>query len=559
MVAVRISRESIEVGALAPATAGVTRIDAEVAVAAQETTTGRARVSRVVMEVLGRRTPVASVTRLDTEVAALAQSTTTGRARVSRVSAEMGARIIRRASVTRLDAEVAVPAQQATTGRARISRISIESLARRGASGRVVPLALASGIEVFLHNWVDEATLLTRYTTDVSVSPNTGAESRRGLVLKPERNLKFLWHLHGNDDFSKNRIDRLLVMLRKLTDERIAVPLYMDQRELSASYLSTDDTVFFDTTKARFFPGARVVAVQLDYNGSYKSHSFHLISTMEDDRLTFTADLGVAVPVGSLIIPMIDCEVTLEAKAKYVSALNVAVSLELTEVAGASQLPPVRSDTPSGSQTFDDVPIFDYEPDWLEGIEKGRVRDGQKYRQGRTNRVFKAAGRSREWHKLDLTGLRSPCASDTRSDVWRVIEFFDTRRGRLRSFWHIDHEYLWQAESIDAGGAFVGVHEFGDFADFEDELEGGHVGIVMKDGTFYVREAVTVQQVLTVYRITVDPPLPSGLSAADVVRIARARRSRFVKDEIEERWKHSGYMGTNVEIIETLEEKNVET
>jgi hypothetical protein len=255
---------------------------------------------------------------------------------------------------------------------------------------------------------------------------------------------------------------------------------------------------------------------------------------------------------------MMDCEVTLEAKAKQVTALNVAVTLEMTEVAGASQLPPTKSDNPSGAQTFDDVPIFDYDPDWVDGIEKGRIRDGQKYRQGRTNRVYKAAARSRQWHKLDLTGLRAPCASDSRSDVWRVVEFFDTRRGRLRSFWHIDHEYLWSVESFDPSGNFVGVSEFGDFTDFEAELEGGFVGIVMKDGTFYVREAVTVQQVLTVYRITVDPPLPAGLDPADVARIARARRSRFNSDELQENWKHTGYMGTSVEIVETLEEKDVE-
>jgi hypothetical protein len=228
-------------------------------------------------------------------------------------------------------------------------------------------------------------------------------------------------------------------------------------------------------------------------------------------------------------------------------------------VAGASQLPPVKSDTPSGGQTFEDVPIFDYDPDWIQGIEKGRIRDGQKFRQGRTNKITTNAARSREWHKLNLTGLRGACADTARADVWRVVEFFDTRRGRLRSFWHIDQEQVWEIESIDAGGTFIGVNEFGDFDDFEAELEGEWIGLVMKDGTMYVREAVTVQQVLTVYRITVSPDLPAGLDVNDVVRIARARRSRFDKDELEERWKHSGYMGTTVEIIETLEEKNVET
>ncbi len=558
MVTVRVSRESIEVGALAPATAGVTRLDSEVSVLAKEDVGGTARVSRVCIEVLAKRSPTASVTRLDSEVSVLAQEASTGDVLISRQSIEVGARVIKRASVTRLDSEVSVLAKQFSVEDVRISRISIESLARRGASGLVEPLPLADGIEVFLHNWVDEAELTTRYMTDVSVSPNSGAESRRGLVLKPERTLSLLWQIHACDEFSRNRLDRLLVMLRKLTNERIAIPLYMDQRELSAAYDSTDSTVFFDTSKGRWFTGARVVIIQLDYAGSYASHSFHIIESMEDDRLNLDATIGVDVAAGSLIIPMIDCEVTLEAKAKYFTALSAAVKMEVMEVAGASQLPPVRSDTPSGTPTFDEVPIFDYDPDWVQGIEKGRVRDGQRYQQGRTTRVYTAAERSREWHKLNFSGLRD-CGSIEREDIWRVVEFFDTRQGRLRSFWHIDQEQIWEADSIDAGGAFIGITEFGDFTDFEDELEGGWIGLVMKDGTQYVREAVNVQQVLTVYRITVDPVLPAGLDVNDVVRVSRARRSRFDKDELQERWKHTGYMGTSVEIVETLNETDVET
>lgn len=558
MVAVRVSRVSAEIGALAPATAGVTRLDAEVAVKAQGASTGSVRVSRVSMEVLARRQPTAGVTRLDAEVAVKAQGASTGRALVSRLSMEVGARVIRRASVTRLDAEVAVKAQAASAGRVRASRLSMEAGARRGSAGAVSPLAVPAGWEVFLHNWIEEAVLNTRYLTDVSTSATTGAESRRGLVLKPARTLSLLWQVHSSDDNARLRMDRLLVMLRKLTNERGPVPLYMDQRDLDQAYSAADTEIFFDTSKARFFTGARVVIVQLDFCGSYASHSFHIIDSMQDDRLTFATPLGVDVAAGSIVIPMIDCEVSLEAKYKMVTAGNIAVTMQLDEIAGASQLPALKSDMPSNAQTFDNAPIFDYLPDWISGIEKGRIRHGQKYGQGRTERVYTTSERSREWHKLNFTGLRGACAATVRDDVWRVVEFFDTRRGRLRSFWHIDHEQVWEIESIDAGGAFVGVHEINDFADFEAELEGEWIGIEMNDGTMYVREAVTVQQVLTVFRITVDPALPAGLDVNDVVRIARARRTRFMSDELEERWRHSGYMGTNVELIEVLEEHNTE-
>lgn len=557
MVAVKVSRQSLEAGALAPAQAAAGRLDAEVATPLQAATSGKAQVTRMTAEVCGRNPGTARVTRLDAEAATKLQAPTSGKAQVTRMSAEVGARNLKIAVATRLDAEVATRLQASTAGRALVSRITAEVAAHRGASGPVEPLPLASGIEVFLHNWASEAVLRTSFLTDVSVAPASGAESRRGLVSKPQRTLSLSWHQYGDDGAQRARIDRLLVMLRKLTDERVAVPLYMDQVELAASYGSGVDTIFFDTSKGRYFLGARVVIVQLDYAGQYKSHSFHLIEDLQDDRLVFTANLGVAVPAGSLVMPMIDCEVTLEAKSKLVSALMYQVDLELVEVAGASQLPPVKTDMPTNAQVFSDAPIFEYEPDWLDSIETGRNRQGERYQQGRTSLVWAAAGRSRQTHAMSFTGLRGACAPSTRDDIWRIVEFWETRRGRLRSFWLIDQEQVWTPASIDPTGNFVGVNEIGNFADFQAELQGEWIGLVMADGTEYVRQAVTVQQVLTVFRITVSPVLPTNLDVTQVVRISRGRRTRFDSDELEERWSSAGYLSTQLSFLETLEEKNV--
>jgi len=372
----------------------------------------------------------------------------------------------------------------------------------------------------------------------------TGAESRRGLVLKPDRTMRLVWQMDDDE-----RLDRLYVMLRKLTDERLAIPLYCDQRELDAAYTSADDTVFFDTTKGRWAFGARVVIVQFDYAGQYDSHSFHIIDDMEDDRLVFDATLGVNVAAQSIILPMMDCEVELEAEIVHATGKNAKVTLEVSEVQGASALPPVKADFPSDAQVFDDAPIFDIDPDWSQGIKKGRKRAGKSYSQGRGQRVLTEGDRSREMHDIVLVG--------DREEMWRVIEFFDTRRGMLRSFWFTDFEFIWNTAEIDASGNFIGVSELGDLDDFKAELEGEWIGLVMADGSVYVREVTTVQQVLTVYRCTVTPALPAGLDASDAVRVARARRTRFASDEMDEVWKHTGLMKTRLRFIEVLEEKDV--
>lgn len=552
MADARISRLNVEVVADPGAIPGVTRLDAEVATLGAGASTDPVQVSRVCFEVLAANPDVIALSRLDAEVATLAEQSTASEAvMVSRVSFEALLQVVNRTAISRLDAEVATPGTQyAPAIPIAVSRLSLEAVTRRGSAGLVNPLDLVAGIEVFLHNWVSECTLRTSYLTSIATSPETGSESRRGLKLKPERTMKLVWEEGSNDDLDRARLDRMLVMLRKLTNDRVAIPLYMDQQELAQAYTQFDDTVFFNTSKGRWFLGARVVIVQLDACGSYASHSFHIISDMEDDRLVFDALLGVNVLAGSVILPMMDCEVVLEVALRQPSALHARLELEVQEVAGSSALPPVKADTPSGAYTFDSVPIFDIEPDWSEAIDLGRNRQGQQYRQGRTNRVYKAAARSRQTHRFFVSG--------DRDDSWRVIEFFDTRRGALRNFWLIDQQQVWECAEIDPVGTYVSVNELGDFADFQAELQGEWIGLVMRDGTIYVREAVTVQQILTIYRITVDPLLPAGLDFNDVVRIARGRRTRFLSDELEERWKNNCYMSTTLEFLETLEEKQAD-
>jgi len=357
--------------------------------------------------------------------------------------------------------------------------------------------------------------------------------------------MALVWELDDED-----RMDRLLVMLRKLTNERIAVPLYLDQIELNAAYGSADTTLFIDTTTGRWFIGARVVIIQVGISGGYVSHSFHLISSKQTDRIVLTTALGVNVAATSIIMPMIDCEVVLEAGMEKQTTCHGRVELEVSEVFGASQLPAVKADFPRGAQSFGDYPIFDINPDWIDGIQVGRDRQGKIFRRGRSTVVSVSATRSRQTNRLFMSG--------NRDEMWKNVEFFDTRRGRLRAFFLIDYEFVWEVADVDVSGNFIGIMPKGDFTDFQDELLGGFVGIVMRDGTFYVRNAVTIQQVFTVFRITVDPPLPSGILVADIDRVARARHTRYSSDEMVEKWFHTCYMQVEQEFLETLQEKIVD-
>lgn len=548
MVEVRISRESVEVLADEGTVGAVNRLDAQVLALGDNT--DEVQASRVAIEVLGQEPPVCSATRLDSQVLALGDNP--DEVQVSRLVIEVLGAGDAEAAVSRLDAQVLALGDNPAP--VQISRIAGEALARQGSAGPVVPLALADDAYIFLHNWATQARMSTSFRTDVSISPDSGAESRRGLGVKPTRTLDLEWTICDSKTTtginSLEQLERLEVLLRRLGDQRFQVPIYMDQQELDASYLSSATVINVRTDQGRFFPGARIAIVQLDFCHQPVSFSFHQISDLTNTTITLTSALGVAVAAGSLVFPVMDCEVLLEVDANYSTARVPSVKMTVTEAPGASQLPPIKSDTPTGAElAHDDRPVWYEEPDWSRGITKGRSRQGSRQRGGRADFVSTEGERSRQTHRFEVTGNR-----DT---IWGALEFFETRRGRLRSFWHIDQDQYFELVDIDPAGTFVGISENTlDLADTQEEFDA--LGLVMSDGKHYVTDVSNILQILTVFRVSFVNPLPSGLLLADHHRVARARLVRFSQDEFVETWEHTGYGTAGIDIIEVLNEQDFE-
>lgn len=428
-----------------------------------------------------------------------------------------------------------------------VSRVVVECLARQGSAGPVIPLPLADDTNIFLHNWATKASMTTSFRTNVATSPDSGAEARRGLTVKPFRVLDLEWQLCPGV-LELEDLERLEVSLRRLTDKRFQMPIYMDQDELDASYLSIDDTVLTNTKIRRFFPGQRIVIVEMDGDFQPTDFSFHIIDGMTNAQLTFVAPLGRAIPAGSIIMPMMDCEVTLQVQASYLTSRVPTIKMTVSEAPGASQLPPVKSDTPTGAQiAHDDRPIWFEEPDWSTGVTKSRERHGSRSTDGRADFVSVEGDRSRQGHRFRING--------SREEMWACLEFFETRRGRLRSFWHIDQDQYFNLVDIDVAGGFVGIAEDNlDLADTQEEFD--NLGLVMADGSHYVRDISSILSILTVFRVTLNTNLPTGLSVTDGHRVARARLVRFRKDEFREMWTHTGYMEATIDVIEVLNEQD---
>ena len=545
MVEVRASRLVAEVLADEGEVQAVNRVDAHILALGDNAS--EVQVSRVVAEVLAAEPAISATSRVDAHILALGDNPS--EVLVSRIVAEVLASPDASSATSRVDTHILALGDN--PAEVQVSRIVAECLARQGSAGPVTPLALADDAWIFLHNWATKARMSTSFRTDVVTSPDSGAESRRGLNVKPFRTLDLEWTICDSETTSGvgslEELERLEVFLRRMTDQRFQVPIYMDQQELAASYVAADDTIFITTDEGRFFPGARVAIVQLDACNQPVSFSFHIIDDMENDRLTFDTTLGVDIAAGSYVFPIMDCEVSLEVEALYETARVPSVKMTVSEAPGASQLPPLKSDTPSGAETYLDRPIWFEEPDWTRGISKGRSRHGSRNSEGRADFVSVEGDRSRQTHRFQING--------TRSDMWQALEFFETRRGRLRSFWHVDQDQYFELVGIDAAGADVSISANNlDLADTVEEFD--YLGLVMSDGKVYVRDVTNLLSILTVFQISLGDNLPAGLQVADVHRVARARLTRFAKDEFVETWEHTGYMSAGINIIEVLNEQD---
>jgi len=423
----------------------------------------------------------------------------------------------------------------------------LECLARAGVRP-VVPIPLVDDVHIFLHNWATKAKMRTSFRTDVVTSPDSGAESRRGLNVKPFRVLDLEWLVSPGSGLELADLERLEVFLRRMTDQRFQVPIYMDQQELDASYTTSDSTIFLPTNEGRFFPGARIGVVLLDAANQVSDFAFYNIRLMENDRIKIDGTLGRSIPAGSYVFPIMDCEVQLEVGGRYLTARTASIKISAVEVPGASQLPPLRTDLPTDAPlAHDGRPVWFEQPDWSKGVTKGRSRQGNRSSEGRADFVSVEGDRSRQTHSFEISG--------SRSDMWKALEFFETRRGRLRSFWHIDQDQYFETVDIDTVvGQFVSVSEIGDVADTQEEFNGEAVGIVLTDGTHIVRGVSSILASVTVFRIATTSPFQTGLTAADVQRCARARLVRFDKDEFVETWTHTGHCTAGIDLIEVLNE-----
>lgn len=505
-----------------------------------------ARTTRFAQEILGAAPTVGAVTRQGVQVAFTSPgANSAATAKVTRLTQEILAQTPPSAGVTRQGVQVAFTKPEANSAAtARVTRYGIEVLARTFIP--MTEFAIPANFELFLHNWASRCTLEGSYRTDVTSAAESVAEERTGLIQKPYRALTVRWDIGGDDEANE-----MLVEMRRLVDETSVVPLYCDAVELTATASAGASTIYGDFSQGRWFRNGPVVIVRLtpvSAGGATRveSYEFGVISTRFDDRLVLDATIATTSKAGRTVVmplmlthPQVSLGFTMETS-------NV-IQLDATfdEVYGPTALPPIASDIPGTFNIYAGLPILSTTPQWSSGIDVEFIREGEQSAEGRGRVVFQRGSRHRVAHNLTFEG--------DRADIWPLIQFFDSRQGRLQAFWFIDMENVFTVSLIS--GSFLYVTPRGSLTDFQAETD--YVGLIFSDGTSAVREAATIQLVAGSWRITLDDTLPAGYTADDIVSFGRARVCRMREDSLTEQWQTTNVCTLRIPVIELLAEGEV--
>jgi hypothetical protein len=403
---------------------------------------------------------------------------------------------------------------------------------------------LPSGVtDLFVHNWATDLSMETAYSTAVAGSNDNDVEERRGLLSRPHRTATVVWA-----GLTKERLAALLPTLRKMTDSQWVCPLYQDQVYLDQEFTSGGTILYCQPQQRRVHIGGRVAIIAFTGNYYPSNVAYRTVAAKQASYITVDSAVNFdLVPGKALILPCMDVEYTMEPSINLHTDQTATVTLELQEIVGASALPPSWVGLPDGFDTYDGLPIFDPSHDWSVDRRVTYKRSGSQSQMGR-GVVTDLRGDHARLLTFWSLGMQ-------RSDAWGIINFFDSRMGRLIPFWTIDPETIWTCNGVGTG--YVDVEPLGDSTDFQDDFT--HVGLRLADGTKIVRPVSSFVITGNYWRVQVSTNFPSGLSVSDVQGVARARKSRFNSDALTETWRTDDWATIQIETIELLDDKEITT
>jgi hypothetical protein len=250
--------------------------------------------------------------------------------------------------------------------------------------------------------------------------------------------------------------------------------------------------------------------------------------------------------VRQYIYPVIESDLELE---RVISAITDQVSdasITVIETPGKTALVPsvTVGDAPPNTTTYDGHPILSLPINWTD-VRIGTFRIGKRTKTGLTHTV-QVFG--------DYPGARFtlPFFTYNREDFHNLLEFFDSRGGRLHPFWLMSPASGIRVDGIGIDDDTLFLEVRGTDIDWEVFT---HIGIIDNDGTQSIHEITASVESNGQQVVVVTPDVPSTPLAE--LTFQTAHLCRFDTDELVEQWITDEDTFITLPAKELLDERNI--
>lgn len=296
-------------------------------------------------------------------------------------------------------------------------------------------------------------------------------------------------------------------------------PFVHDKTALTAEAASGQKVLTLGSTSYRhFYDGRGCILVDPD---DWTSYGFGKIDTVDSTtQITMAVSLANTWPVKTLVYPIfeyrIDAAQEIDVEFRQLNYLSISASESFEAARTFTYSVPA-----SGAPTYNGLDLF---------LTRPLYSLVEPYQHPYELLSFLGKGKAFNTYSQTRPGLSGTFRIVSRSDIWDLLNFFDSKRGRFQVF----YEPSWDNDivptaAIDAADQTLTVEEV---YLTSGEIVGRHLYIRFPDGTYVCRE-VSNHPVSTT--LVIDSPIGTSVTAANLSKmlICFLYKVRFDIDEIE--------------------------
>lgn len=341
-----------------------------------------------------------------------------------------------------------------------------------------------------------------------------GNEQRAMIFTWPRRTLSY--SLLTNDFYQMAFIKR---KIHKNLHKVWGIPFWQDRTVLTSPAASGQKILHVKSTQYRNFEvGASCVLF-----ASERSYEVGVVGVLASDQITLVSDLSAAWPQRTEVYPILKARIKSGQEMELKTSGVGAMSIEAQEEFDDSITRYVGSD--SAYPTYLDVSIFNPEPNWE--IMKMSFVDPYD--------LLSFFGKVTPFSHYDEgeIGLKTDFLLNGKAAIWKLLDFFDSKRGRWGAFWLP----TWMAdftvtEPFLASATQLKIKDMGYLADWLGTKAGRYVTLLWPDNTRICRRIIGAPSST---ELTLDSPIGRASSSTELKRMVTSFMflSRFGIDEVE--------------------------